>query len=176
MKSTCLYPPYFYKFMLHWCLASCLVVISACGGGGGTDNTPQGASVTIKLANVNQLAGSSVDMPVTLNTTTDVTAVQFDIDYDSAGISLDPTSVATALSNGHQVYASAISENRIRIVIAPTAGLSSITDGDSLLLPLLLSNTATGAYTLKVSNVVTAEAGKQDAGSFNIVDGTVNVQ
>jgi len=104
MKTTRLSPSFFH-FMFRLCLTGIIIILtSACGGGGSTGDTPQAASVSISLLNMKQPAGSSVNMPVTLSTKSPVTAMQFDIDYDSAGITLDPAGVAATLSKGHRVF------------------------------------------------------------------------
>lgn len=165
----------FIQHISHWCLLVLFAfVLAACGGGGSQSNTTD--SVTISLANLKQPAGASTSMPITLNMKAVVTAMQFDIDYDPTGISLDPQGVATTLSNGQKVYASPVAENRLRIVIAPTEDLQQITDGDIVSLSLLLSNTATGDYTLKVNNTVIVGAGSKGMKNYSIQNGTVSIE
>ena len=120
--------------------------------------------------------GSHRSLPVTFaSQSSSVTALQFDLRYDGAALTLSATAGAAALTAAKTLHVRDLAPGRKRFVIA---GLNQTSLGDGILINLfanLKSKAPPQTYALKLLNIVAADASAQTV-TVHPVDGAVTFQ
>ncbi len=133
-------------------------------------------SAVVSVAAGSSPPGGSIILPISFASEgSSVSAVQFDLKYDSSVMSLGITAGDIARTSGKSLYIADVSSNQKRFVLC---GLNQapIPDGVAVSLFVNLTTDATpGVYPLQLSNIV----GATPAGEYapvNGADGLVSVQ
>jgi uncharacterized protein (TIGR03437 family) len=130
----------------------------------------------LTVANPTGTAGASVVVPIVFAAQSDtVAALQFDVAYDSASLSLGAIGGDAVRTSAKTLSLADIGPNQRRFLIA---GLNGGPLGDGVLFTLFASaglNAASGSYSLRISNVMAVDPDGQ-AVNLTASDGSIAVQ
>ncbi|MCF6212610.1 MAG: choice-of-anchor D domain-containing protein [Flavobacteriaceae bacterium] len=124
---------------------------------------------------------TAFDLPISLNNTDVISAIQFDINFDENALSLATGHLLTARASGHTLGVSTLSAGVIRVILYSASNdIISGTTGDLTTLKLI-SKTLPGDFSLNVSNIVVSSpqggtlASTSQNGSLKVLGPKMNI-
>ncbi|MEQ8804036.1 MAG: putative Ig domain-containing protein, partial [Haliea sp.] len=133
------------------------------------------AQVSLTLGNASLAAGNSGSVSATISTGGAAVALQFDILYDPAIVSLGTVNGGAALTGSHSIASNPIGPGRDRVVIT-TSPVVSLNAGLLATVNLAIADTAVaGTTSLTFANVVISDASAQPLTPSSLTPGTITI-
>ena len=101
---------------------------------------------------------TTFDLDIALNTTNELAALQFDINYNVEGLELETGHVLSARGVNHNLAVSQPNEGVIRVIVYSASNAVIAPDTGTLLTLKLKSKTLPGNFPLAISNVLLSDA------------------
>ena len=133
------------------------------------------AQVALSLGDASLAPGASGTVAAGISTDASAVALQFDVLYDPAIVSLGTVNGGDALTGSHSIASNPISAGRDRVVIT-TSPIASLNSGTLATLNLAIADTAVAGTTpLTFSNVVISDAAALPITPASLSPGTITV-
>tara|TARA_R110002110_G_scaffold43803_1_gene135614 strand:- start:9555 stop:18386 length:8832 start_codon:yes stop_codon:yes gene_type:complete len=151
---------------MRWLCIATLLLVSSAGAR---------AQVSLALGDASLAAGDSGSVSATISTDGAAVALQFDILYDPAIVSLGTVNGGAALTGSHSIASNPIAPGRDRVVIT-TSPVVPLNSGTLATVNLAVADTAVaGTTSLTFAGVVISDAAAQPLSPSSLTPGTITI-
>jgi len=117
---------------------------------------------------------TNFSIEIGLDNSVEVTAFQFDLDYDGGAFDLLTGHTLTSRAENHSITASNINDNKIRVIVYSASNEVIDIGSGSILNLQCLSNNEPGSYSLSISEVILSDASGSGL-STSVINGNITI-
>jgi hypothetical protein len=132
-----------------------LLFLTACGGGGKSENTSIQSQVFLSQAQA--AADGNVNLNLQVKDKTQVEGMQFELRYDSNAFTFDVSQFHDSIYDGYHLYAEEIQPGIVRVIALKEENIASTKGSVLAKLPFFVSGKAKGVYSVQMKEIMASD-------------------